>query len=61
MASLEEMDQAAEVAAGELKDLDPKAVKVVAEWWRKYYRTAGHKRLGRQLVTLSRALEEVKE
>ena len=47
-------DEAAAVAAEELKKLPAEQVKVVADWWAKYYMTAGHKRLGRLLVALSK-------
>ena len=48
-----EMDSAAEVAGEELVALllgNEAAVLAVAEWWRKHYLGAGHKRLGRLLV-----------
>ena len=47
-------DAAAAVAAEELKKLPTEQVKVVADWWAKYYLTAGHKRLGRLLVAISK-------
>jgi len=47
-------DDAAAVAAEELKKLPVEQVKVVADWWVKYYMTAGHKRLGRLLVAISK-------
>ena len=47
-------DDAAAVAAEELKKLPAEQVKVVADWWAKFYMTAGHKRLGRLLVTISK-------
>lgn len=47
-------DDAAAVAAEELKKLPAEQVKVVADWWAKYYLTAGHKRLGRLLVAISK-------
>jgi len=47
-------DEAALVAAEELKKLPAEQVKVVADWWAKYYMTAGHKRLGRLLVAVSK-------
>jgi len=47
-------DDAAAVAAEELKKLPAEQVKVVADWWAKYYMTAGHKRLGRLLVAVSK-------
>ena len=47
-------DEAAAVAAEELKKLSPDQVKVVADWWAKHYMSAGHKRLGRLLVAVSK-------
>ena len=47
-------DDAAAVAAEELKKLPAEQVKVVADWWAKFYMTAGHKRLGRLLVAISK-------
>lgn len=46
-----EMDAAAEIAAKELEKLDPQAVRWVADWWKSHYLAAGHKRLGRKLLT----------
>jgi len=47
-------DEAAAVAAEELKKLPPDQVKVVADWWAKHYMSAGHKRLGRLLVAVAK-------
>lgn len=47
-------DEAAAIAAEELKKLPQDQVKVVADWWAKYYMTAGHKRLGRLLVAVAK-------
>ena len=47
-------DDAAAVAAEELKKLPAEQVKLVADWWAKFYMTAGHKRLGRLLVAISK-------
>ncbi len=47
-------DEAAAVAAEELKKLPAEQVKVVADWWAKHYMSAGHKRLGRLLVAISK-------
>jgi len=54
-ADTKSFDEAAAVAAEELKKLPAEQVKVVADWWAKYYMTAGHKRLGRLLVALSKS------
>ena len=47
-------DEAAAIAAEELKKLPQEQVKVVADWWAKHYMSAGHKRLGRLLVAVSK-------
>lgn len=47
---LEQMDMAAREAAKELDALDREAVNKVAQWWRKWFLKAGHKRLGRLLI-----------
>lgn len=57
MATFDEMDQAAEEAAKDLSSLDPQAVKAVADWWSRHYTSAGHKRLGRQLVNFTTSEE----
>ncbi len=44
------MDEAAVDALESLKKRDPKVVKVMANWWKDWYLTAGHKRLGRILL-----------
>ena len=45
MATLDEMDKAAEAAVKELESMDRAAVKLAAEWIRKHYKNAGYKRL----------------
>lgn len=47
-------DEAAAVAAEELKTFPADQVKLVADWWAKHYMSAGHKRLGRLLVAISK-------
>ena len=47
---LEAMDIAAGKAQAELDNLDFEAVSPVAEWWNKFYMSAGHKRLGRIIL-----------
>lgn len=46
----DQMDEAARAAERELGDIPDSALQAVSEWWAKWYRTAGHKRLGRLLV-----------
>lgn len=48
------MDAYAQLAEQELNTLDLATVKVVADWWVRYYLGAGHKRLGRLLVKVSK-------
>ena len=53
MATPEEMEAAAQRAAEDLANLrrdHPEAVTLVVEWWKRHYRAAGHKRLGRVLL-----------
>lgn len=57
MATQEEMDQAALEAEKELRKLDHDSVMKVAEWWNTHFRKAGHKRLGRLLVSVAREPE----
>ena len=45
-----EMDAAAIEAQNDLVNVDQDAVEKVTAWWEKWYRKAGHKRLGRILV-----------
>ena len=47
------MDVAAEKALQDLRAEmvdNPDALEIVAQWWRRWYGEAGHKRLGRALV-----------
>jgi len=47
-------DEAAEAAQQELKTMDQEQVKAMADWWAKHYLKAGHKRLGRTMVAISK-------
>jgi hypothetical protein len=51
---LAKMDEAAAEAEKDLATLDQKAVEAVAAWWLKWYLKAGHKRLGRIMVRLTK-------
>jgi len=44
------MDNAAAEAENDLLNVDEQALVKVANWWRKWYMKAGHKRLGRILL-----------
>ena len=48
-----EMEQAAEVARNELETLgiDAESLSKIAKWWKRHYQVAGHKRLGRILMS----------
>ena len=53
MATTEEMEAAAQRAAEDLEKLrreHPEAVALLADWWKRHYTAAGHKRLGRVLL-----------
>ena len=50
MEQAEQMDIAAGKAQVELDNIDFQAVALVAEWWNKWFRSAGHKRLGRIII-----------
>ena len=56
-------DEAAEKASKELEALlatslreELAGIKKICEWWKDYYMTAGHKRLGRILVQKAKEL-----
>lgn len=52
--SQKQMDKAALMARAELQQHASEwRTKDVAQWWKKWYMKAGHKRLGRVLVQLS--------
>ena len=48
---LQGMDEAATDAENDLINVDEGAIKAIAEWWSKWYKGAGHKRLGRVLLS----------
>jgi hypothetical protein len=48
---LENMDKAAELAEEKLKEISKEHVIAIADWWKKYYGKAGHKRLAKLLLT----------
>jgi len=50
----EQMDEAAEEARQDLSNLATEAVESMAGWFAKHYLKAGHKRLGRALVAISK-------
>lgn len=55
---MEEMDKAAQDAEKDLENLTGESVHSVADWWLKWYLTAGHKRLGRLLVSIAKGETE---
>jgi hypothetical protein len=55
-AQAKQMDEAAEKAYEEIKaNLDAWSAKDLVKWWAGWYLKAGHKRLGRALVALSKS------
>lgn len=50
----EEMDKACIEAEKDLENLQADTVKSMADWFTKWYLRAGHKRLGRLLVRISK-------
>ena len=48
--TMKAMNQAAHQAREEIDGPDVDAFKVVAQWWDRHYRRAGHKRLARVLL-----------
>lgn len=60
MTSPAEMDEAAKEAKADLGNCtSEKSVSEVAAWWKKWYMKAGHKRLGRLLVTIAKTASSV--
>lgn len=56
----EKMDNAAMEAINDLHNSIPQtAYFQVAQWWKRHYLKAGHKRLGRAMVDIAKALEKV--
>ncbi len=54
-AQAKQMDEAAEQAYGELKqNMDGWSAGDLIGWWARWYLKAGHKRLGRMLVAISK-------
>lgn len=50
--SPEQMDEYAECAAEELVEQSIGTIAQVADWWRRWYLLAGHKRLGRIIMRI---------
>lgn len=66
MANKDEMDQGAMSASMDLEQMErdgtvtPDALAALADWWKRWYMQAGHKRLGRVLMA-KQAESEVEE
>jgi len=58
VSAIEDMDSAATEAESDLNNLPDEVVLPVAQWWYKWYMKAGHKRLGRILVSIARENEK---
>lgn len=57
---MKEMDDAGKEAQVELlKNFKNWSATDMAHWWKRWYMKAGHKRLGRSLVGLSKTLNEM--
>ena len=52
------MDNAAADAENELGEIPDEAIAPVANWMKKYYMTAGYKRLGKLLVQTAKDLDK---
>lgn len=50
----QEMDNAAANAEEDLNNLSDEVVNPMADWWNKWFMKAGHKRLGRILVSIAK-------
>lgn len=48
------MDNAATDAENDLSNLTDEIVNPMADWWYKWFRKAGHRRLGRILVSIAK-------
>lgn len=57
----EEMDLAASKAEAALSRVPDDQIAVVAVWFKEFYMSAGHKRLGRILVNQAKRLESGKD
>lgn len=44
------MDEAAKKAEEQIKNIDQETIKPIANWWKKNYMKAGHKRLAKVLL-----------
>ena len=60
-ASPEDMDRARDEAAAALSQMSQDAVRLVANWWNQWYMKAGHRRLGRLLLTKQGALKSTQK
>jgi hypothetical protein len=49
------MDDAASDAENDLNNLPDEVVNPMADWWYRWYMKAGHKRLGRILVSVAKS------
>lgn len=56
--AMRHMDEAAEQAQDELKaQIDNMSAQDLIKWWSKWYMKAGHKRLGRILVSMGKSIK----
>lgn len=57
---MEDMDAAAIVAEEAFKAMPQTTTAPVARWWLEHYAKAGHKRLGRMMVTFAKNMANTK-
>lgn len=60
-ASPQDMDKARDAAAAALTRMPQDAVQLMANWWHQWYMKAGHRRLGRLLLTKKGALKSTQK
>jgi len=56
--TLQELDNAANEAERDLESIPNEVLLVTAKWFNKWYRKAGHKRLGKILVKVASQLDK---
>ena len=56
--SMQQMDNAANEAEKDLENIPNEQLLVTARWFNKWYRKAGHKRLGKILVKVASQLDK---
>jgi len=57
---MRKMDEAAVIADRDLRALSQKSTIVMAQWFLGHYQKAGHKRLGRIIVSFAKETKDIK-